>query len=72
MEDRVKRMIIAIDILKAVVSNDRYAMVSCENRYGRGAAEVGGKERPLAAISKNLNELALDFLCGEQPLPICG
>lgn len=64
MEDRVKRMIIAIDILKAVVSGDRYTMISCENRYGRGAAEVRGKERPAAAISKNLSELARTFFAG--------
>jgi hypothetical protein len=66
--DRVKRMIVAIDILKAVVSRDRWAMIACESKYGRPAID------PLKlintdTISKNLCELALDVLCGEQPLP---
>jgi len=52
-----------------VVSRDRYTMISCENRYGRGRAEVGGKERTIEEIAKNLDELALDIFLAEQPLP---
>jgi hypothetical protein len=40
-------------------------MIVIENRFGRGA-----KDRSLDAVRKGLAELALDILCGEQPL--CG
>lgn len=62
--EQTKRWIAAVDVLKAVVSNDRCTMISCEERYGRGA----GMLRTHDAVVKNLNELALDILCGEQPV----
>jgi len=65
MEDRVKRMIVAIDILKAAISKDVHCMISCEMRYERAS-----NDRTLEGIKQGLIELALDVLCGEQPLPL--
>ena len=65
MDDLAKRTTAAIDVLKAAIACDTYPMIVIENRFGRGA-----KDRSLDAVRKGLAELALDILCGEQPL--CG
>jgi hypothetical protein len=57
-----KKITAAIDVLKAAISKDRCAMVVVEKRFGR---EVDGTvERKLQGLA----ELALDILCGEQPI----
>jgi hypothetical protein len=65
MDDLAKRTTAAVDVLKAAIAGDTYPMIVVENRFGRGA-----KDRSLDAVRKGLAELALDILCGEQP--ICG
>ena len=61
--DKTTRMTAAIDILKAAIACDTYPMIVIENRFGRGS-----KDRSLDAVRKGLAELALDVLCGEQPI----
>jgi hypothetical protein len=48
----------AVDVLKAAIADD-YAMISIENKYGRGRKD----DR-----RKGMAELALDILTGEQEL----
>jgi len=62
------RLTAAIDILKAVVSKDRYTMITIENEYGRGANDTLGG-RHVDFIAKGLTAMALDVLTGEQPIP---
>jgi hypothetical protein len=62
---QVKRWIAAVDVLKAAVSNDRCTMVSTLERYKR--AVVVSTLTP-DAIGRKVAELALDILCGEQPV----
>ncbi len=71
MTDLSKRMSAAIDVLKAGVSNDRCTMVSVLERYKRATAftpDAITLNAPNGAINRRVTELALDILCGEQPI----
>jgi hypothetical protein len=60
MKDLAERVTRAVDVLKAAVSNDQYAMVGAEIKHKRTS-----KVRGIEGMRKGLCELALDILTGE-------
>jgi hypothetical protein len=63
-----KKVTGAVDVLKAAIA-DRYAMVTIENRYGRGSNCTDLENKDCENLKrKGMAELALDILTGEQPV----